>query len=176
MYEQDNRFFNEDDEVSDDEYFGKYDKLEETEENNIEEKDDLYESESDEDTDEEEKISSDHDPDKLFGDEIEVDYFEDDKQNKPLIETSGKYKVKSFSPSFLRCECDIKIENFKTVCKFSYQGNIYTGKVLKKLNADEYIFDVNKVISKSDKTSKPESGLKKIYIPDASLISAKTNF
>ena len=158
MY-NDNKYFNEDDEISDDEYFAN-DEIEEITETSENE-------ESDEDSDDyDEAESDDHNPDKLFSDVMEETSDDEEDNRKSSQISTGQYKPKNFTPAFLRCECDIKLESYKSLCKFAYQGNTYTGKVLKKMNTDEYIFVI-------DDTNNPNGVLKKIYIPDASFISAK---
>ena len=80
------------------------------------------------------------------------------------------YIVRNFSNSFLRTECNIKLESCKTVCKFTYDGINYSGIILKKIDSDNYIFLVE-LDSKNKKKS--EKFLKKIYIPNATLRFAK---
>lgn len=162
------RYFHEDDELTDEEYF--------TEEiPSVLKEEEIEDEISDEDDEEESLEQSEEEVEKeaiaVFGDD---DYYEHE-ENDVLIPNSfktysKKYKPSGFTNAFLRCELDIKIENFKTICTFSYDGELYNGKVLKKINKDEYIFDVEKVMNKNEKSKK---FLKKIYIPDASFISGK---
>ena len=91
----------------------------------------------------------------------ELDMFEISKDN---------YKVNSISNNFLNVETSIKIESSKTVIKFSYQGEIYKGIVMQKLRGDDYIFLVQKAGKNSKRESNNPKVLKKIHIPDASLV------
>ena len=76
----------------------------------------------------------------------------------------------SISNNFLNVETSIKIESSKTVIKFSYQGEIYKGVVMYKLRGDDYIFLVQKAGKNSKKETNNLKVLKKIHIPDASLM------
>ena len=91
----------------------------------------------------------------------ELDMFEISKDN---------YKVNSISNNFLNVETSIKIESSKTVIKFSYLGEIYKGIVMQKLRGDDYIFLVQKTGKNSKKDSNNQKVLKKIHIPDASIM------
>ena len=91
----------------------------------------------------------------------ELDMFEISKDD---------YKVNSISNNFLNVETSIKIESSKTVIKFSYRGEIYRGIVMQKLRGDDYIFLVQKAGKNSKRDSNNPKVLKKIHIPDASLM------
>lgn len=91
----------------------------------------------------------------------ELDMFEISKDD---------YKVNSISNNFLNVETSIKIESSKTVIKFSYRGEIYKGIVMQKLRGDDYIFLVQKAGKNSKRDSNNPKVMKKIHIPDASLM------
>ena len=75
------------------------------------------------------------------------------------------------SETFLKCECNIKDENSKTVVKFMYKGESYRGVCMQKLPSGygNYVFLVQPY-GKGQKKNAPKM-LKKIYVPEASLIS-----
>ena len=96
---------------------------------------------------------------------------EDETDEPDMFEISkDDYKVNSISNNFLNVETSIKIESSKTVIKFSYQGEIYKGIVMQKLRGDDYIFLVQKAGKNSKRDSNNPKVLKKIHIPDASLV------
>ena len=96
---------------------------------------------------------------------------EEETDEPDMFEISkDDYKVNSISNNFLNVETSIKIESSKTVIKFSYQGEIYKGIVMQKLRGDDYIFLVQKAGKNSKKDSNNQKVLKKIHIPDASLV------
>ena len=96
---------------------------------------------------------------------------EDETDEQDMFEISkDDYKVNSISNNFLNVETSIKIESSKTVIKFSYQGEIYKGIVMQKLRGDDYIFLVQKAGKNSKRDSNNPKVLKKIHIPDASLV------
>lgn len=96
---------------------------------------------------------------------------EEETEEPDMFEISkDDYKVNSISNNFLNAETSIKIESSKTVIKFSYQGEIYKGIVMQKLRGDDYIFLVQKAGKNSKKDSNNQKVLKKIHIPDASIV------
>ena len=113
-------------------------------------------------------------------------YYSDDSRHKssdeeestgfmPLDDESefvdnGEYKVTQMSDTFLKCECDIKNEESKTVVKFNYRGESYRGVCMQKLPTGygNYVFLVQP-FGKGQKKNAPKV-LKKIYVPDAVLI------
>ena len=96
---------------------------------------------------------------------------EEETDEQDMFEISkDDYKVNSISNNFLNVETSIKIESSKTVIKFSYQGEIYKGVVMYKLRGDDYIFLVQKAGKNSKKEANNPKVLKKIHIPDASLM------
>lgn len=96
---------------------------------------------------------------------------EEETDEQDMFEISkDDYKVNSISNNFLNVETSIKIESSKTVIKFSYQGEIYKGVVMYKLRGDDYIFLVQKAGKNSKKEANNLKVLKKIHIPDASLM------
>ena len=96
---------------------------------------------------------------------------EEETDEQDMFEISkDNYKVNSISNNFLNVETSIKIESSKTVIKFSYQGEIYKGIVMQKLRGDDYIFLVQKAGKNSKRDSNNPKVLKKIHIPDASLV------
>lgn len=171
IVEAEEKYFHEDDELTDEEYFVderpnviKEEIIEDEEENALPDDEDEDSEESEEAIEREAR--------EVFGDD---DGFqpEEDTAMMPTAwnKKSRTYKPSGFSNAFLRCECDIKLESYKTVCVFEYNGELYSGIVLKKLNKDEYIFEVESYpVNKKDKNAK---SLKKIYIPDTSFISGK---
>ena len=80
----------------------------------------------------------------------------------------NEYKVQRITENFLKWECSIKNENSKTVIRFRYRGEEFKGVVLQKLNAMNYVFLVKPVGKGIKKTA--EKVMKKIYIPDAELV------
>ena len=96
---------------------------------------------------------------------------EEETEEPDMFEISkDDYKVNSISNNFLNAETSIKIESSKTVIKFSYQGEIYKGVVMYKLSGNDYIFLVQKAGKNSKKEANNLKVLKKIHIPDASLM------
>ena len=96
---------------------------------------------------------------------------EEETDEQDMFEISkDNYKVNSISNNFLNAETSIKIESSKTVIKFSYLGEIYKGIVMQKLHEDDYIFLVQKAGKNSKKDSNNQKVLKKIHIPDASIM------
>ena len=96
---------------------------------------------------------------------------EEETDEQDMFEISkDNYKVNSISNNFLNVETSIKIESSKTVIKFSYHGEIYKGIVMQKLHGDDYIFLVQKAGKNSKKDSNNQKVLKKIHIPDASIM------
>ena len=96
---------------------------------------------------------------------------EEETDEPDMFEISkDDYKVNSISNNFLNAETSIKIESSKTVIKFSYLGEIYKGIVMQKLRGDDYIFLVQKSSKNSKKYSNNQKVLKKIHIPDASIV------
>ena len=83
-----------------------------------------------------------------------------------------EYKFAALSPSFLKTESKIILEESKTPVKFSYRGSFYKGVVMQQMGShkDDYIF----LVQEADKNGKVKSGtpkkLMKIHIPDASVI------
>ena len=80
----------------------------------------------------------------------------------------NEYKVQHITENFLKWECSIKNEQSKTVIRFKYRGEEFKGVVLQKLNAMNYVFLVKPVGKGVKKTA--EKVMKKIYIPDAELV------
>ena len=80
----------------------------------------------------------------------------------------NEYKVQHITENFLKWECSIKNEQSKTVIRFKYRGDEFKGVVLQKLNAMNYVFLVKPVGKGIKKTV--EKVMKKIYIPDAELV------
>lgn len=80
----------------------------------------------------------------------------------------NEYKVQHITENFLKWECSIKNEQSKTVIRFKYRGDEFKGVVLQKLNALNYVFLVKPVGKGVKKTA--EKVMKKIYIPDAELV------
>lgn len=96
---------------------------------------------------------------------------EEETDDSDMFEISkDDYKLNSISNNFLNIETSIKIESSKTVIKFSYHGEIYKGIVMQKLRGDDYIFLVQKAGKNARKDSNNPKVLKKIHVPDASLI------
>ena len=96
---------------------------------------------------------------------------EEETNEQDMFEISkDDYKVNSISNNFLNVETSIKIESSKTVIKFSYRGEIYKGIVMQKLRGDDYIFLVQKSGKNSKKDSNNPKVMKKIHVPDASLM------
>lgn len=86
-------------------------------------------------------------------------------RNSEITSTSD-YKVSAITESFLRTELNIQCESNRTIIKFSYKDNVYKGIVVHKMNKNDYIFLVQDA-----KVRNSEKTLKKIHIPDASLIN-----
>lgn len=90
---------------------------------------------------------------------------EESPKQREFISTSD-YKVSAITEAFLRTELIIKCENNRTVLKFAYRDNVYKGIVLHKMSKYDYIFLVQDASVRNG-----EKTMKKIHIPDASLIS-----
>ena len=79
-----------------------------------------------------------------------------------------EYKVSRITETFLKWECSIKNEQSKTVIRFKYRGEEFKGVVLQKLNAQNYVFLVQPAGKGNKKNT--EKVMKKIFIPDAELV------
>lgn len=103
-------------------------------------------------------------------DEEDSGFIPMDDEEQPRVD-DGEYKVTQMSETFLKCECDIKDENSKTIVKFMYKGESYRGVCMQKLPSGygNYVFLVQPY-GKGQKKNAPKM-LKKIYVPEASLIS-----
>ena len=108
---------------------------------------------------------NDEDTENVFSDNMSENY-----DSEELIKNED-YKLTHFSDNFLRSETQIQVENSKTKIKFKYRDIEYKGVVMKKLQSeDDYIFLVE-LSGKSAKGIKNnDKKIKKIHIPDASLI------
>lgn len=101
---------------------------------------------------------------------------EDIKQKKDADSSEASseyetYKVSALSPNFLKYECSIKLECSKTNIKFSYKGNNYKGIVMQQFgnSKEDYIMLVQ-TCDKKGKVIDPTKKMKKIHIPDVSLL------
>lgn len=123
--------------------------------------------ENDEITDEVYYSDNEH---KKPADEDDGEFIPMDDEEQPRVD-DGEYKVTQMSETFLKCECNIKDENSKTVVKFTYKGESYRGVCMQKLPSGygNYVFLVQPY-GKGQKKNAPKM-LKKIYVPEASLIS-----
>ena len=102
----------------------------------------------------------------------------DSEDIKPKKETDSSeaseyetYKVSALSPNFLKYECSIKLECSKTNIKFSYKGDNYKGIVMQQFgnSKEDYIMLVQ-TCDKKGKVVDPTKKMKKIHIPDVSLL------
>lgn len=135
--------FDENDEVTDEQYFSEDNDMNDTI---------ITANNSSEDSYEESKI----DEETITGTNQESEF--DDNE----------YRVSRITDTFLKWECSIKNEQSKTVIKFRYRGEDFKGIVLQKINAMNYVFLVRPVGKGNKKSAEPV--MKKIYIPDAELI------
>ena len=101
---------------------------------------------------------------------------EDIKQKKDADSSEASseyetYKVSALSPNFLKYECSIKLECSKTNIKFSYKGGNYKGIVMQQFgnSKEDYIMLVQ-TCDKKGKVIDPTKKMKKIHIPDVSLL------
>lgn len=101
---------------------------------------------------------------------------EDIKQKKDADSSEASseyetYKVSALSPNFLKYECSIKLECSKTNIKFSYKGDNYKGIVMQQFgnSKEDYIMLVQ-TCDKKGKVIDPTKKMKKIHIPDVSLL------
>ncbi len=138
--------------------------------------DDFNRDENDEITDEQ-YFSEDDGRPKTADDEVESEFNDDDNNENEENQIYDKfddeqgdddYEVTSINDSFLRVECNIKIESSKTPIRFRYRGEEFKGIVIQKMNEDNYIFLVKQIGKNVKKNA--EKFMKKIYIPDAVLI------
>lgn len=90
---------------------------------------------------------------------------EEDNDDKVVIENDSDYRCTNISDAFLRCELGFQSETDRTKVKFSYRGDVYIGVVLHKISKTDYIFLVQDA-----KVRNSNKVMKKIHIPDASLI------
>lgn len=81
------------------------------------------------------------------------------------------YRVTSISEAFLRTECAIKNEANKTEIKFEYRGETLKGICIQKLPSGrwDYVFLVSPV-TKGRKAANVEKKLRKICVQEAQLI------
>lgn len=98
---------------------------------------------------------------------IEDDEYNDIESSQKTTEmvSTSDYRVSAITEAFLRTELVITCESDRTVLKFAYRDNVYRGIVLHKISKNDYVFLVQDAsIRNGEKT------MKKIHIPDASLI------
>lgn len=107
---------------------------------------------------------------------VEENDSEDIKQKKDADSSEASseyetYKVSALSPNFLKYECSIKLECSKTNIKFSYKGDNYKGIVMQQFgnSKEDYIMLVQ-TCDKKGKVIDPTKKMKKIHIPDVSLL------
>ena len=81
------------------------------------------------------------------------------------------YRVTSISEAFLRTECAIKNEANKTEIKFEYRGETLKGICIQKLPSGrwDYVFLVSPV-TKGRKSANAEKKLRKICVQEAQLL------
>ena len=144
MINNENVNFDENDELTDEQYFSEDNDMNETIQTANKSSEDSYE---------ESKIDEE-----MATGEVSSESDNDDDE----------YKVQRITENFLKWECSIKNEMSKTVIRFRYRGEEFKGVVLQKLNAANYVFLVKPVGKGVKKTA--EKVMKKIYIPDAELV------
>ena len=84
----------------------------------------------------------------------------------------GDYKVRDITERFLKYEASIQCESSRTEIKFSYRGDTFKGIVMQQMpsSKDDYIFYVQQIGKNVLADKKGKKMMKKIHIPDASLI------
>lgn len=92
-------------------------------------------------------------------------------ESSETSEYEDTYKVSALSTNFLKYECSIKLECSKTNIKFSYRGENYKGIVMQQFgnSKEDYIMLVQ-TCDKKGKVVDPNKKMKKIHIPDVSLL------
>ena len=101
-------------------------------------------------------------------DSYEGSKIDEDAQTADTEFDDDEYRVSRITDTFLRWECSIKNEQSKTEVHFRYRGEEFRGVVLQKLNAQNYVFLVRPAGKGAKKND--EKMMKKIFIPDAELI------
>ena len=101
-------------------------------------------------------------------DSYEGSKIDEDAQTADTEFDDDEYRVSRITDTFLKWECSIKNEQSKTEVHFRYRGEEFRGVVLQKLNAQNYVFLVRPAGKGAKKNA--EKTMKKIFIPDAELI------
>ncbi len=108
--------------------------------------------------------------------DVLADEFPDDEENQQQSSSEDEeefedYRVTSISEAFLRTECAIKNEANKTEIKFEYRGETLKGICIQKLPSGrwDYVFLVSPV-TKGRKAATVEKKLRKICVQEAQLL------
>ena len=110
----------------------------------------------------------------LFGqDSYETEDSDEDVEEDAYKVADGDYKVRDITERFLKYEAAIQCESSRTEIKFSYKGDTFKGIVMQQMpsSKDDYIFYVQQIGKNVPTDKKGKKMMKKIHIPDASLIS-----
>ena len=110
----------------------------------------------------------------LFGqDSYDTEKSDEDVEENAYKVADGDYKVRDITERFLKYETSIQCESYRTEIKFSYRGDTFKGIVIQQIpsSKDDYIFYVQQIGKNVPADKKGKKMMKKIHIPDASLIS-----
>ena len=107
--------------------------------------------------------------DNKYNTEVSVEEVEEDA----FKVVDGEYKIHDITERFLKYEASIQCESSRTEIKFSYRGDTCKGIVMQQMpsSKDDYIFYVQQIGKNVPADKKWKKMMKKIHIPDASLIS-----
>ena len=96
----------------------------------------------------------------------------EDAEKDAFKVADGDYKVRDITERFLKYETSIQCESSRTEIKFSYKGDTFKGIVMQQMpsSKDDYIFYVQQIGKNVPADKKGKKMMKKIHIPDASLI------
>ena len=96
----------------------------------------------------------------------------EDAEKDAFKVADGDYKVRDITERFLKYETSIQCESARTEIKFSYNGDTFKGIVMQQMpsSKDDYIFYVQQIGKNVPSDKKGKKMMKKIHIPDASLI------
>ena len=96
----------------------------------------------------------------------------EDAEEDAFKVADGEYKICDITERFLKYEISIQCESSRTEIKFSYRGDTFKGIVMQQMptSKDDYIFYVQQIGKNVPADKKGKKMMKKIHIPDASLI------
>lgn len=106
-------------------------------------------------------------------DNYDTEDSDEDVEEDAYKVADGDYKVRDITERFLKYEAAIQCESSRTEIKFSYKGDTFKGIVMQQMpsSKDDYIFYVQQIGKNVPADKKGKKMMKKIHIPDASLIS-----